>query len=126
MQQRKRWIGSMTDKLEIKSVKLGIEPVNLKVNRQVLVDSLNINGFQWQIEKSLEEMVELQDILFKFKKNEAANEQVVGEIADAFLQIVILSEMFGLSNVQLFIERKLKAINKRNKVMGRRKAKVGF
>lgn len=109
-----------------KEKSLNLQPVDLKVDRRVLIDSFNINGFQWSIDKTVEELIELADALMHFKKNEVANEQVCQEIADVFIQCTILKEVFGSANVQLFMNKKLKSIRNRNDRLARKISKVGF
>jgi len=105
--------------------KLGIEAVNLKVNRSIIIDSVNNNSFEWQVAKSVEELADLQVNLLRFRNNSAANEHVCKEIAHAYIQLAILTEMFGVANIQLFIEERLDHMNSKNKKL-RKKGKIGF
>lgn len=106
-----------------KKLELGL--VKLKLDGPAIIDSVNINGLEWQLNKSNEELIELADALNHYKRNDAAPEQVCQEIADVFIQLAVLTELFGYPNVQLFINKKLGAITGRNKRL-RKKKKVGF
>jgi NTP pyrophosphatase (non-canonical NTP hydrolase) len=104
---------------------LRLEPVNLKVDRRILVDSFNLNGFQWTMQKSVEESIELCDALIHFQKNDITDAEVCQEIADVYIQCAILLETFGSANVQSFINKKLKSIRNRNERLTK-KVSTGF
>ena len=105
--------------------KLAIGPIDLKVDRALLIESVNLNDFKWQIEKTVEELIEAADALNHYKRNDAAPEQVCLELADVTIQLAIMVELFGSANIQHFIYNKQKAISNRNKRL-RRKLNVGF
>jgi hypothetical protein len=107
------------------------EPISnkpLSVDRSIIIDSVNNNDISWNLQKSIEEAISLADVLLKAKKNVVANEQICAAIADEQIQIAILSELYGASNIQFFINDRLTKIKARNKRLEKEKnrRKVGF
>ena len=106
-----------------KKLELGL--FNLKIDRPAIIDSVNINKMEWQVNKTVEELIELADNLNHFKRNDAATEQVCQELGDVIIQLTILTELFGAQNIQLFIDKRMIGITNRNKRLKKSK-KAGF
>jgi len=106
---------------------LKLEGIGLKVDSRIIVDSINTNNFNWQLDKTLEECVELTNAIIHYKREEIANEQMCAEIGDLFVQISILEHLFSREMIQKCINRKLKSIDNRNKRINDKPLKnVGF
>lgn len=106
---------------------LKLEGVGLKIDSRIIIDSINTNEFNWQLDKTLEECVELADAIIHYKRDERANEQMCMEIGDMFIQIAILEHLFSREMIQKCINRKLISIDKRNKRINDKPLKnVGF
>lgn len=102
------------------------DPLPLKVEDSILIDSINNNSWEWQIDKSIEEFLNLVQALIEFKKRNNVEEQVAAAIADAFIQMGVLNHMFAHPIAQTFIERRLLSIATRNEKRNKPKGKVGF
>lgn len=101
--------------MPITTKELKLAPINeLKVNRGILIDSINANKLEWQYKKTYEECIELIDVLIHYEKGTTTPEQVCMEIADVYIQIGILLHLFPAPTIQSFIKRKLVAISNRN------------
>jgi len=106
---------------------LKLEPVDLRIDRHILIDSINNNTMDWQINKTIEECVELMDVLIHYKREERANEQVCQEIGDMAIQIGILQHLFSKEMTQKCINRKLISIDNRNqRLINYKHREVGF
>ena len=114
------------DKSQEKKATLSLGKSRLEIDRDVIIESINNNKLNWQLQKSVEECVQLSGVLLKAKKNVVANEHICQAIADTFIQITILEEMYGASNIQLFINDRLSKIKNRNKKLRHTVRKVGF
>ena len=106
-----------------KKLELGL--FKLQLDRSAIIDTVNVNGMTWQLDKTNEELIELADAINHYKRNDAAPEQICAELADVAIQVAIMVELFGLANVQLFIDKKMTGIKKRNHRMQKKK-KPGF
>ena len=106
--------------------KLGTEPIGLKLSRPVIIDSVNLNEFKWQMDKTIEEMTMLQNSLLQYKKNNITNEQMCESIGNLFVQVAVLTEIFGSANVQIFVERRLQAMKNRHRRLKRKPKSIGF
>lgn len=91
-----------------KDIKL--EPIGLKANGDILIKSINNNGFEWQMTKTNESLIELADSLNKYAKQKMASEQVCMAIADTFIQIGILEYIFPRPFIQQCINKRLVSI----------------
>jgi len=109
---------------EEKKLELGL--FKLRLDRSTIIDSVNVNSLEWQLSKTVEELIELADAINHYKRNDAVPEQVCQEIADVIIQCAIATEIFGSANVQLFIEKKMLAIKGRNKRLAKKLIRVGF
>jgi len=106
--------------------KLAVGPVDLEVDRALLIESMNLNGLEWMMNKTIEELIELMDVLIHHRRQERTNEQVCIELADVFIQIATLVEMFGIKNIQHQIYQKQEGIAKRSAKLKKKADKVGF
>lgn len=105
---------------------LHLERTNLQLSRRIIIDSINNNKLNWQQQKTIEKCIQLSDAMLQAQKSTVANEQICRAIADMEIQIQLLSEIYGASNIQLFINDRLIKIDNRNKRLGKRVKKVGF
>lgn len=105
---------------------LHLERANLQLNRSIIVDSINNNTLQWQQQKTIEKCIQLSDAMLQAQKNTVTNEHICRTIADMEIQIQLLTELYGASNIQLFINDRLIKISNRNKRLNKRVKKVGF
>lgn len=93
---------------------LVLKPIDLRVDRLVIKDNINHNDMRWILDKTVEELIELADAITHYKKEEVADEQMCVEIADVYIQISILHEIFSKPIIQQMINNKLLAIAARN------------
>ena len=108
---------------------LKLTPIDLKVDGRILTDSFNVNGIEWYINKTIEELIELADALIHYKREKVAPEQVCAEIGDVFIQIAVLNSIFDHSATQQMINDKLLRIavrTERIKTKYTFKTDVGF
>jgi len=109
----------MTDK------NLKLERVDLLVDPRIIIDAINANSFEWMIDKTLEELIELANALTHYRRAKVTDAQVCMEIGDVYLQEVILHHLFSKPLIQSFINKKLTAIDNRSQRI-LRKTEVGF
>jgi len=100
---------------------LKLESISLKTDAQVIIDGINANDFNWQIDKCIEECIELSNALIHHRKQEVNEEQVCQEIADVLVQVDILSHLFSAPLIQKFVNKKLISINNRTERITKRK-----
>ena len=114
----------MSTKLNRKE--LALEPVSLGIDRSVIIDSINLNNSSWQTDKTIEELVNLQNVLILDKKKQVANEHVCEAVANVYVQLAIYAELYGIPNIQKFINDKLQSIRNRNRREKKRSRNIGF
>ena len=115
--------------MPIKEEALNLIPIKLKVDGDVIIDCINANHFDWLIEKSIEECIELADALIHHKKGDTTEVELAQEIADVFVQIAILENLFSKDLIQKCIKKKLVAIHNRSERITKKssfKGKIGF
>jgi NTP pyrophosphatase (non-canonical NTP hydrolase) len=81
----------------------------------ILRKAISLYGKEYQIWKAIEEMAELNNAIAKLRQNRVTNEEVCEEIADVYIMMIVLSNMFGIDNVNNQIESKLKRLEERLK-----------
>jgi len=107
-------------------LKLSLGHTNLQLDRRTIIDSINNNSLRWQQQKTIEKCIQLSDMMLQAQKDTVAVEHICRSIADMEIQIQLLTEIYGASNIQLFINDRLNKINNRNKRLNKKVKKVGF
>lgn len=108
---------------------LKLKPIDLKVDGLILSESLNVNGMDFMIEKTVEELFELGDALLHYKRNQVTDAQLSAELGDVFIQIAILNLVFSKPVTQQMINAKLiKIANRNERVKGKNtlNRQIGF
>lgn len=116
----------MKQEVTTPAVSLNLSRIPLEIDKGIIIESINTNSLNWNLQKTVEESIGLADTLLKAEKNVVANEHVCKDIADLFIQVSILVEIYGAPNIQIFINDRLSKIRNRNKHLSKSYKRVGF
>ena len=86
--------------------------MNEKVAK-VLSEAVDIYGVEAQIWMAIEEMAELNNALAKYRRGRVTHEDVCEEIADVSIMMTQLSYIFGVDEVNNYLEQKIDRLEKR-------------
>ena len=108
---------------------LQLVPIHLKIDGDVIIDSINSNEFHWQFDKTREALIKFADALTDYEKKDVTQEYVCKQAADVFIQLAITEHLISLPTIQNFVNTRLVSIHNRTERRTKRssfKDKIGF
>jgi hypothetical protein len=110
-----------------------LDPLPIKVEDIILIGSINNNTFDWQVDKTIEELLKLAVALTEYRKNkgipeaEITKEYICPAIGNATIQLGILYKLFPVSIIQSSINGRLASMEAKNRRLNTPKIKnIGF
>jgi hypothetical protein len=111
----------------MKKKDLKLIPIGLKADGEAIKKSINVNSFEWQLDKTMEACIGMADAIIQHRKNNVVNEQLAQANAKLFIQVAIMEHLFGKEITQQFIDTDLVAIaNRAERILSKKSRKVGF
>jgi NTP pyrophosphatase (non-canonical NTP hydrolase) len=80
---------------------------------EICAQAVDIYGVEAQTWMAIEEMAELLNALAKHRRNRVSRENICEEIADVSIMMIQLAYIFGVDEVNEFIEEKINRLEKR-------------
>jgi NTP pyrophosphatase (non-canonical NTP hydrolase) len=80
---------------------------------KVLSEAVDIYGVEAQIWMAIEEMAELLNALAKHRRDRVSRKDICEEIADVSIMMIQLSYIFGVEDVNDYLEQKIDRLERR-------------
>ena len=80
---------------------------------ETCIKAVDIYGTDAQTWMAVEEMSELSNAIAKHRRNRVTNKDVCEEIADVFIMLIQLSYIYGVEDVDAFVDQKMDKLKKK-------------
>lgn len=80
---------------------------------EICIKAVDTYGTDAQTWMAVEEMSELSNAIAKYRRNRVTNKDVCEEIADVFIMLIQLSYIYGVEDVDTFVDQKMDKLKKK-------------